>query len=76
MAKQLLHLVFGGKLVDPGSKEFVDLDALDMVGAYPNYAEALIAWQRKARATIDDAHTRYFIVHAHRLIDPENGGGE
>ncbi len=71
MEKQLLHLVFGGKLTDPGTKEFEDLNALDIVGVYPNYAAAHEAWEAKARATIDEAHTRYFIVHIHRLIDPE-----
>lgn len=71
MAKQLLHLVFGGRLTDPQSREFADLDDLDIVGIFPNYAEAHAAWQDKARATIDDAHTRYFIVHIHRLMDPD-----
>ena len=71
MTKQLLHLVFGGELEDPSGHEFVDTRGLDIVGIYPNYAEAHEAWQGKARATIDEAHTRYFIVHIHRLIDPE-----
>jgi Domain of unknown function (DUF4170) len=70
MAEQLLHLVFGGKLVDPEGQEFEDLEELDIVGVYPNYAAAHEAWQAKARATIDDAHMRYFIVHIHRLMDP------
>jgi hypothetical protein len=83
--KQLLHLVFGGELVHPGSTEFVDTGKLDIVGIYPNYAEARAAWQGKANATIDDAHMRYFVVHLHRLLDPstdvtrpggENGGGD
>ena len=68
--KQLLHLVFGGELKDPRAKEFVDLDKLDIVGVYPNYAEALAAWKGKAGATVDDAHMRYFVVHLHRLLDP------
>lgn len=68
--KQLLHLVFGGELKDPQSKEFTDLDKLDIVGIYPNYAEALAAWKAKAGATVDDAHVRYFVVHLHRLLDP------
>ncbi len=70
MAKQLLHLVFGGRLVDPRTTEFMDTGALDMVGIYPSYAEALEAWRAKANATIDDAHMRYFVVHLHRLLDP------
>jgi hypothetical protein len=74
MAEQLLHLVFGGRLVDPERQEFADLDDLDIVGVYPNYAAAHEAWQTKARATIDDAHVRYFIVHIHRLMDPDRAG--
>ena len=76
MAEQLLHLVFGGEIADPQSKELVDLDALDIVGLFPNYATAHEAWQAKARATIDDAHTRYFIVHIHRLMDPDEDHAE
>ena len=72
--KQLLHLVFGGELKDPRSKEFVDLDKLDIVGIYPSYAEALTAWKGKAGATVDDAHMRYFVVHLHRLLDPGGPG--
>lgn len=70
MTQQLLHLVFGGELKSPESLEFNNVDALDIVGIYPSYAEAHAAWQAKARATIDDAHIRYFIVHLHRLLDP------
>jgi hypothetical protein len=71
MAKQLLHLVFGGELVDPTSTEFADLSKLDIVGIYPNYAEAEKAWRAKAQATVDNAQMRYFIVHMHRLLDPD-----
>lgn len=70
MAKQLLHLVFGGQLVSPDSTEFIDPNALDIVGIYPNYAEAYKAWRGATGRTIDDAHMRYFIVHLHRLLDP------
>lgn len=73
MAKQLLHLVFGGELTDPKSTEFVDLSEIDIVGVFPNYAEAEAAWRAKAQATVDDAQTRYFIVHMHRLLDPDEG---
>ena len=73
MAKQLLHLVFGGELEDPSGIEFTNCAGLDIVGLFPSYAQAHTAWEAKARATIDDAHTRYFIVHIHRLIDPETG---
>ena len=69
--KQLLHLVFGGELKNLDGTEFRDLDELDIVGVYPNYAEAQRAWRAKAQATIDNAHMRYFIVHLHRLLDPE-----
>lgn len=70
--KQLLHLVFGGELVDLHGVEFRDLDKLDLVGIYPNYASAHAAWKGKAQATVDNAHMRYFIVHLHRLLDPDH----
>ncbi len=69
--KQLLHLVFGGELTAPQSMEFKDLSKLDMVGIYPNYAEALKAWRGKAQATVDNAQMRYFVVHLHRLMEPD-----
>ena len=69
--KQLLHLVVGGEVTQVGSVEFKDLDALDIVGIFPNYASAHAAWKAKAQATVDQAQTRYFIVHLHRLLDPE-----
>ncbi len=69
--KQLLHLVFGGELKDPTSTEFADLSQLDIVGIYPSYAEAYAAWRGKAQASIDNAHARYFVVHLHRLLEPE-----
>jgi hypothetical protein len=68
---QLLHLVFGGELVDLKHTDFKDLDKLDIVGIYPNYASAYVAWKAKAQQTVDNAHMRYFIVHMHRLLDPE-----
>jgi hypothetical protein len=70
--EQLIHLVFGGELDDVSDVTFKDLGKLDVVGFYPNYATAHEAWLRKARETIDNAQMRYFIVHLHRLLDPEN----
>jgi hypothetical protein len=69
--KQLLHLVFGGELADLSSVEFKDLTHLDIVGVYPNYAEAYKAWKACAQRTVDNAHMRYFIVHMHKLLDPD-----
>ncbi|MFW6027416.1 MAG: DUF4170 domain-containing protein [bacterium] len=75
MAEQLLHLVFGGELKDlSGRIEFRDLHALDIVGIYPNYKAAYDVWRGKAQATVDNAHMRYFIVHLHRLLDPDADG--
>lgn len=68
--KQLLHLVFGGELESMTAIEFKDLDKLDIVGVYPNYASAYAAWKAKAQGTVDNAEMRYFIVHLHRLLDP------
>ncbi|MCS0494902.1 DUF4170 domain-containing protein [Ancylobacter mangrovi] len=72
---QLLHLVFGGELEDISGVTFKDLDSLDIVGIYPNYATAHTAWKAKAQQTVDNAHMRYFIVHLHRLLDPETSTG-
>jgi len=68
--KQLLHLVFGGELTSLDAVEFKDLDKLDVVGIYPNYATAYAAWKSRAQRTVDSALMRYFIVHMHRLLDP------
>jgi hypothetical protein len=67
---QLLHLVIGGELVDLDHVTFKDLDQLDIVGVYPNYATAYAAWKAKAQLTVDNAQMRYFVVHLHRLLDP------
>ena len=69
--KQLLHLVLGGELTELGSNKFKDLDKVEYVGVYPNYATAYVAWKAKAQQTVDNAHMRYFIVHLHRLLDPD-----
>jgi len=69
-SRQLLHLVFGGELVSLDSNEFRDPHSLDIVGIYPNYAEAYKAWKGAAQRTVDNAHMRYFIVHMHRMLDP------
>ncbi len=68
---QLLHLVFGGELSSPGGVEFKDLKKLDIVGMYPNFADAKTAWLAKAQATVDSAQTRYFVAHIHRLFEME-----
>ena len=74
MAKQLLHLVMGGRVVDPQGVEFQDLDDIHIVGIYPNYAAAEDAWRAHAQRTVDDAETKYVIVHLHRLLEPELKG--
>lgn len=69
--KQLLHLVFGGELSNLDAVEFKDLSKLDMVGMYPNYAEAHAAWKDAAQRSVDNAQMRYFVVHMHRLLEPD-----
>ena len=69
--KQLLHLVIGGELADLTGTEFKDLSKVEMVGVFPNYASAYVVWKAKAQQTVDNAHMRYFIVHLHRLLDPD-----
>jgi myo-inositol-1(or 4)-monophosphatase len=72
--KQLLHLVIGGELKSlEGAPHFKDLHKVDLVGAYPSYQEALRAWRAKAQSTVDNALMRYFIIHAHKLLDPGSG---
>ena len=70
--KQLLHLVIGGELDNIEGVTFKDLTKVDLVGVYPNYAEAERVWRAKAQQTVDSAQTRYFVVHLHRLLDPED----
>ena len=80
---QLLHLVIGGELLDldhvtfiggemrhPAEPVFRDLSQVEFVGAFGSYDEAKKAWKARAQATVDNAHMRYFILHAHKLIDP------
>jgi len=74
MEKQLLHLVMGGRVTDPQGVEFQNLDEIDLVGVYPNYAAAEEAWRGKAQGTVDDAEMKYVIVHLHRLLEPELPG--
>ena len=71
--KQLLHLVFGGELKSLKGSEFRDLNALDIVGIFPDYASAAQAWKSKAQSTVDNAHMRYYVVHLHRLLNPDHG---
>ena len=70
-AKQLLHLVIGGELENIEGITFKDLSKVDLVGVYPNYAAAEQVWRGKAQQTVDNAQMRYFVVHLHRLLDPE-----
>lgn len=72
-AKQLLHIVLGGELKELDKVEFADFSKLDIVGAYPDYRSAYDAWKGAAQRTVDNARMRYFIIHAHRLLDPETG---
>ncbi len=66
-----LHLVMGGRVSDPRGRNFSELDKMDLVGVYPNYAEAEDAWRGKAQQTVDDAEMKYVIVHLHKLMEPE-----
>jgi hypothetical protein len=74
--KQLLHLVFGGELTSIEGIEFKDLQGLDIVGIFPNYASAQAAWKAKAQSSVDNAQMRYFIVHLHRLLDPSTNANK
>ena len=69
-----LHLVFGGRVKDPRGLEFVDLDSIDFVGLFDNYADAEDAWRARAQRTVDDAEMKYVVVHLHRLLEPDAEG--
>lgn len=69
--KQLLHLVIGGELESVDSNTFRDLTKIDLVGAYASHEEAVRAWRNKAQSTVDNALMRYYIIHAHRLLNPD-----
>ncbi|GGF70505.1 MULTISPECIES: DUF4170 domain-containing protein [Terasakiella] len=71
MEKPLLHLVFGGEVADPQTNDFVDPDNLDIVGIFPSYEAALNAWRGASQARVDEAHTKYVIVHMHKMLDPD-----
>jgi hypothetical protein len=72
--RQLLHLVIGGELKKVGGAEFRDPSTVEFVGAFPSNAEARKAWKARAQATVDNALMRYFIIHAHKLLDPHEDG--
>jgi Domain of unknown function (DUF4170) len=71
MESPKLHLVFGGRVKDPQKLDFKELDKLDVVGIFPNYAEAEEAWRGAAQRTVDDAEMKYVVVHLHRLLEPD-----
>ena len=66
-----MHLVMGGRVTNPQTLEFKDLNTVDLVGVYPDYASAEKAWHAAAQRTVDDAEMRYVIVHLHRLLEPQ-----
>lgn len=72
MSEQLLHLVFGGRVLDPQGIEFEDLTNLDIVGIFPDYASAEKAWRSSAQKTVDDAQMKYVVVHLHKLLQPQS----
>ena len=68
---QKLHLVMGGRVKDPRGLEFVDIEKMDLVGVYPDFATAEDAWRGNAQRTVDDAEMKYVIVHLHRMLEPD-----
>ncbi|MBL4801246.1 MAG: DUF4170 domain-containing protein [Emcibacter sp.] len=72
MTENLLHLVFGGKVNDPQTLDFTDAENLDIIGIFPNYQKAYEAWKAASHANVDDAMTKYVVVHLHRLMEPNN----
>ncbi|MEN2785465.1 DUF4170 domain-containing protein [Sphingomonas qilianensis] len=66
-----LHLVFGGRVSDPRTLDFDDLDSIEIVGMFPDYKSAEKAWRAAAQRTVDDAEMKYVVVHLHRLVQPD-----
>jgi DMSO/TMAO reductase YedYZ molybdopterin-dependent catalytic subunit len=66
-----MHLVIGGRVKNPQTLEFEDLNAIEFVGVFPDYVSAEKAWRGAAQRTVDDAEMRYVVVHLHRLLEPE-----
>lgn len=66
-----LHLVFGGRVTDPRTLEFEDLESIEIVGVYPDFASAEKAWRAAAQRTVDDAEMKFVVVHLHRLLEPD-----
>ena len=66
-----MHLVFGGRVKNPQKLEFTDLEKLDIVGMFPDYATAEEAWRGAAQRTVDDAEMKYVVVHLHKLLQPD-----
>lgn len=71
MSNQKMHLVFGGRVSNPQTLDFTDLDKIDVVGFFPDYEAAVDAWRSAAQRTVDDAEMKYVVVHLHRLLTPE-----
>jgi hypothetical protein len=69
-----LHLVLGGELTAVGGVQFRDPSAIEFVGAFSDYNQAYAAWKARAQATVDNAHARYFILDAAKLLDPDGDG--
>jgi Domain of unknown function (DUF4170) len=71
MNNSKLHLVFGGRVKDPQTLNFVDLTSMDVIGFFPDFKTAEDAWRAAAQRTVDDAEMKYVVVHMHRLLQPD-----
>ena len=69
-----LHLVFGGELIAPEKNVFRDVSKIHLVGMFPDYDTAYLAWKAEAQRTVDNAHMRYFIANIHRLREESTAG--
>lgn len=67
-----LYLVFGGKVSDPRTTDFVDASSLDTVGIFPTYEDARNAWKGASQSKVDDAMTKYVVVCLDKLLYPED----
>lgn len=62
-------MVLGGPLAGQRAGSLAP-DAIQIVGLFGDYDEAVEAWRSASQKNVDDAETRYLILPLHRLMEP------
>ena len=73
---QLLHLVIGGELEDIEGVTFKDLSKVDLVGVYPNYAEAERVWRQLLPTIPADSQFRTITEQRLQALAQARASGE